>query len=308
MIPRQGASPRWNRRPIRPEKNTSWILWSLIGILVVAAISVVAWRLQYQAKWRQSNEQVLALLESAEQLIQANREDEAEAVVTQGIGLLPGDNRCQEMINRINTKRAMIHLNKTKAAGFMQTQAEELSKTDIPGAIETYDKMIADKSLTPEAHQTAKARIAELQGGVCSLRMPNDWPEDAVLTIDSVTKYVTKGLVSAITPGKHTFLATRHGFRDVALELEFRGLDPLQLPAIVWKTLGAKVFLKSNPSGAAVWRSGNDTGKITPCTIEDVDDGPVEFILKHPKYAETSVKAEVKDRKPLSLTTTLTPR
>ena len=121
MIPRQGASPRWNRRPIRPEKNTSWILWSLIGIVVVAAISVVAWRLQYQAKWRQSDERVLALLESAEKLIQENREDEAEAVATQGLGLLPGDKRCQEMINRINTKRAMIHLNKTKAADFMQT-------------------------------------------------------------------------------------------------------------------------------------------------------------------------------------------
>lgn len=308
MIPRRGGSPTWNRRPFRIKNDTNWVVRSLIGLVLVAVVAVVAWRLQYQAQWRQSDERVLALLESADQLIQANREDEAEAVATQGLGLIPGDKRCQEMINRINTKRAMIHQSKTKVADFMLTEAEEISKTDIALAIETYRKVMADTSLTPEAHRTAKARIAAFKGGVCSLRMPKDWPEDAVLTIDGVTTHVTNGLVSGITPGKHALLATRYGFRDVTRDLNFLGIDPQQLSNIEWNLLGAKVFLKSNPTGASVWRDGKDTGKTTPFTMEDVDDGPIEFTLKHPDYADAAVKGEIKDRQALSVTTTLTPR
>ena len=84
-------------------------------------------------------------------------------------------------------------------------------------------------------------------------------------------------------------------------------LDPLPLPTVVWKLRGAKVFVKSIPSGAAVWWKGKDTGKVTPFEIEDVDDGPIEFLLKHPKYDETPLNGEVKDRQPLSMTATLKP-
>ena len=112
--------------------------------------------------------------------------------------------------------------------------------------------------------------------------------------------------MSGITPGKHTVVASRFGFRDSPqVELNFRGLDPLQLPTIEWKPRGAKVFVNSRPSGAAVWWHGKDTGKITPCEILDVDDGPIEFLLKHPKYEATTLKGEVKDRQPLSVTATL---
>lgn len=308
ISPRRIPSPQRGHVSPIPERKTNWILWTFIGIALVAATAVVAWRLQYQANWKQADDKIMALLESADQLIQANREDEAEAAAKQGIGLLPGDDRCQKMIERINTKRQMILQRKTEASDAALMQAELLAKSDIALAIDEFDRIAADGSLTPEAHKTAVGRMAALKRGVCSLRLPKDWPGDAVLTQDSITKEVVKGLVDGIVPGRHTFTITRYGFRDPPpLELNFRGVDPLPLPTIAWKPRGAKVFVKSRPTGAAVWWHDKDTGKVTPCEIDDVDDGPVELLLKHPNYTATPLKGVVKDRQPLSMTATLTP-
>ena len=306
---RRSPTQQWGYVAPIPVKKTNWILWTFLGIAVVAAIGGVAWRLQYQANWQQNDEKVLALIASADQLIQENREDEAETVVKQGIGLLPGDNRCQQVIERINTKRQMILQRKTEASEAALAEAEELAKTDITLAIDTLGKIVADASLTSEAHKTAEARIAAFNRGACSLRLPEDWPRDAILTLDSTTKDPVDGLVTGILPGKRTISFSRFGFREPPpVELDFRGVEPLPLPPVEWKLRGAKVFVKSRPTGAAVWRQGKNTGKITPCEIEDADDGPIELLLKHPDYAPTPVKGEVKDRQALSLTATLTPK
>lgn len=306
-IPRSPA-PQQDRRYVVIEKKSNWVLWTFLGALAVGAAVLVVWRLQYQDNLQKNDEKVLALIESADQLIQANREDEAEAVVSQGIGLIPGDTRCQTVIERINAKRKLILKNKAEASSNALGGAEQLAKTDIALAIDAFEKVAEDASLPAETHLAAEARIATLKGSVCSLQMPNDWPKDANVSIDNIPKEITDGLVSGITAGKHTIQASRFGFRDPApVELEFRGVDPLKFPTIEWKPRGAKVYVKSRPSGAAVWWQGKDTGKVTPCEIVDVDDGPVEFLLKHPKYEETTLKGEVKDRQPLSVTATLKP-
>lgn len=290
------------------EKKPNWILWTFLGIVLVSVVVLVAWRLQYQENWRQNDEKITALLDSADKLIQDNHEDEAEAVVSKGLGLIPGDERCQKMIERINTKREMIRQRKAEASEGALLEAEQLAKTDIALAIDALDRIVGDASLTAEAHKTAVSRIAALNRGVCSLLMPKDWPADTVLTLDSITKDVLKGKIDGIVAGKHTLTITRYGFRDpLPMELNFRSLDPLPLPAVAWQLRGAKVFVKSLPSGAAVWWHDKDTGKVTPCEIEDVDDGPVEFLLKHPKYEATPLKGEVKNRQPLSVTATLKP-
>ncbi len=305
---RRSPTPQWGYTAPIPEKKTNWILWTLLGIALVAAGGGVAWRMQYQANWQQNDDKVMALLASADQLIQENREDEAEAVVKQGIGLLPGDSRCQQMIERINTKRKMIYERKAEASDAALAEAEQLAKNDIDLAIDALGKIVSDASLTPEARKAAEARIASFKRGVCSLRLPEDWPGDAILTLDDITKEVVKGLVGGILTGKRTVKISRFGFREPPpVELDFRGVDPVPLPTIEWKLRGAKVFVKSRPAGAAVWRQGKNTGKVTPCELEDVDDGPIELLLKHPDYTATPIKGEVKDRKPLSLTVTLTP-
>jgi flagellar basal body-associated protein FliL len=287
-------------------KPTNWVLWILLVIILVAGISVVAWRLNYQEKFQKADDKIMALLESADELIIANRDVEAEALVQQGIGLIPGDDRCQKVIDRIDAKRQMIHQRNAEVSNAILAQAEELTKTDIVMAIEAFNKIVADNLLTPEALTNAKARIASLKGVVCSLRIPENWPNEAVLTLDGAPQRIVSGFVKDIMPGKHEVKITRFGFSDPPpMELDFRSVDPVALPAIAWKVRGTKVFVKSTPPGAAVWLNGEDTQKVTPFEKDDMADGPVEVLLKHPDYADASLKGEIKDQQPLLLNATL---
>lgn len=63
--------------------------------------------------------------------------------------------------------------------------------------------------------------------------------------------------------------------------------------------------VKSQPAGAQVWLAGVNTGKVTPCEFEDIDEGEVEFVLKLPKYENQSVKGEVKARQTTRLSAVL---
>jgi hypothetical protein len=115
--------------------------------------------------------------------------------------------------------------------------------------------------------------------------------------------------VTGLMPGKRDILITRFGFRDVSFkELDFNGTEPVVLPPFEWVPRGTKVSVTSSPAGAAVWYQGKDTGKVTPCTIPDVEDGPVEFLLKRADYEDATVSGEVKDRRPLKLSVTLEPK
>ena len=306
-IPRQVNANQWSHHP-RPEREKPWAMWTVIGILVVAGLTLIVWRLQVQKKMEATEKQVVELLATADQLVEANREDEAEAAMRKALEMQPGDVRCQTMIERIEKKRGMIYRKKSAASDMTLASAEQIALTDIKGALEILQTIRKDSSFTPEAQRAAAQRIKELEGGICTLHLPEDWPADAVLLIDDFEKTPKKGIVSDIVHGKRTIKVTRYGFRQpAAMELDFRGLEPLQLPAIEWRLRGAKVFITSRPAGAAVWRNGKDTGKITPCEFEDVDDGPIEFLLKHPKYPETPVKGVVKDRQPIKLTANLQP-
>lgn len=291
---------------VKPERSTPVALWVVLGIIVVAGAALVFWRLQVQGQQQQTEDKVVALLASADQLIQEDREDDAEAAARQALALLPGDARCTATIERIETKRKMIHEKKSNESKVKLAQAEQYALKNLDAAREELDRLRADASLTPEAQKAAAERYKELKGPVCSLRVPKELPTDAVLTLDGETKEAQNSLVTGITPGKHSVLITRFGFRDVAFnDLDFRGTEPLELPAFDWVPKGTKVSITSSPAGAAVWYMGKDTGKVTPCTIPDVEDGPIEILLKHPDYADTTVKGEVKDRRPIRLSAKL---
>jgi PEGA domain len=302
--PRQFGSPQPGSR----SQNDKWMVWCLLGLGLVVALAVIAWRLQVRDELRAKEKQVSALLVSADELILSNREDDAEAEMRKAFTLIPGDPRCQAVIERINKKREMIREKMETASKFAMEQAEMFAQEDIAAAKAAYDRIRLDKTLTPEAMAAAKVRIEELSGKVCSLRLPADWPTDAVLSIDDVVQSTEKNPITGISPGKHKVQFKRFGFREPpAVELEFRGLTPVPLPAIQWLPRGTKVSVVSRPTGASVWQNGKDTGKVTPCDFEDVEIGQIEFLLKHPDHADTVVTREVKDRTPVRLSVTLEP-
>lgn len=283
------------------------MLWIVLAIIIVAAAALVGWRVNFQNQLDEKEAQITALLTSADQLIGGNHDDEAETAARQALALLPDDPRCLAMIERISVKRAMYKKLQSDAFEGALASAKELAKSDIAAAIDAFAEIAKDSTFTAEAKQTAVVQSRTLNGTICSLRLPADWPMEAVVTIDGSEQRPKDLIITGLTRGKHKVSITRYAFRNIPeMELEFRGLDPLRLPTIVWRPAGAKVFVTSIPPGAAVWKGETNTGKVTPCTLEDVDDGVLELVLKHANYEDAIVSGVIRDRSPLKLTGRLT--
>lgn len=299
--PRQ-VMPSHRPRPVIVEQNTNWLLFGALGVIAAGALAVVMWRLDVQKQGEETGKKLVALLASADQLIQENRDDEAAAAANKAMELIPGDLRAQAVIDRINAKRDLVHKKKSTEAGFSMMRAEQLEKENLAAAVEAYDAIRMDAATTAEAKQAAADRAKAIRAGICTLILPEDWPADAELTIDELSKNTAKKRIDGIVHGKRTIGITRLQYRDpVPMEIEFRTSEPVRLPAFEWKVKGAKVFLTSTPAGAAVWKNGENTGKITPCEFEDVDEGTVEYVLKRPGYPDTIVKGKVEGRIPLKI-------
>lgn len=299
--PRQ-VMPSHRPRPVRAEQNTNWLLFGALGVIAAGALAVVMWRLDVQKQEEEIGKKLVTLLASADQLIQENKDDEAEVAVKKAMELIPGDVRAQAVLDRINAKRDLIHKKKSAESGFSMMRAEQLEKENLAAALEAYDAIRADASTTADARQAATDRAKAIRDGICTLILPDDWPADAELSIDELSKNTAKKKIEGIVHGKRMIAIKRFGYRDpVPMEVEFLTAQPVKLPAFEWKVKGAKVFVTSTPAGAAVWKDGKNTGKVTPCEFEDVDEGTVEYVLKRPGYPDTTVSGKVEGRIPLKI-------
>lgn len=301
-VTRPGGAPR----PYVPQRQSSPAIPILIGICVIAAAFGIIWVLKDRERKREADRKVAEMLVSADQFVEANQEDQAEALMKQALGIMPGDPRCKAVLDRIQAKRDMIQKKLTNNSTFALEQAEFTAKSDIVGAIDVFEKIRTEEGFTAEAKRTATERLKVLKEGACSLKLPAEWPLEAQITIDGTEVEPKDGMITGIKHGKRTVAVSRFGYREPApLELDFRGLETLKYPNVAWKRKGGKVTIKSQPAGAQVWLAGVNTGKVTPCEFEDIDEGEVEFVLKLPKYENQSVKGEVKARQTTRLSAAL---
>jgi hypothetical protein len=278
------------------------MLWGVLSIIAAGAVALGVWRLGVQKEQEETNSKVVALLASADKLITENRDDEAEAEARKGLALMPGDVRCNAMIERVQKKRDMIRKDREASSGFAMTRAKELEKENLQSALDAYMDITRDETSTKEAKQAAEERAKELREGVCTLLLPDDWPADGEIKINSSIRNTAKKKVEGIGLGKQVINISRPGYRSQPpVELDFRTVEPLRLPSFQWKLKGATVFIVSKPAGAEVWIKGVDTGKKTPCEFEDVDEGAVSYQLKHPKHGDVFLSGKVEGRLPLRL-------
>lgn len=306
--PNRQSSVRRHGPPTRTHvhQRSSPVIPILIGICVIAMGGGFLWVLKDRDRKREADRRVAELLVSADQFVEAHQEDQAEALMKQALGILPGDPRCQAVLDRIQAKRDMVEKKMTTNSTFALEQAEFTAKSDITGAIDVFERIRADQSFTDEAKRTATEQIKALKDGACSLKLPAEWPLEAQITIDGTAVEPKDGVITGIKHGKRTVVVSRFGYREPApVELDFRGLETLKYPTVNWKRKGGKVAVKSQPAGAQVWLDGVNTGKVTPCEFEDIDEGEVEFVLKLPKYENQSVKGEVKARQTTRLSAAL---
>lgn len=288
------------------QRSSGWIF-----LLVLLAIAVLAaWFAGPKLKQYQKREGDLAAatvaLVTAGRWLDAKRIDEAEKELEIAGRLVSDDPRLAVLRERIQIARDKEATRLTPLIQQRLAAAEELALDDIPSAVKTLREIIGASSTPPDLAKEAAAREAALVETKCMLLLPAEWPGDAKVWIDGQTQTAENGSVAGIHQGLRSIRFSRPGFHNPPdLSLEFRGTRPLELPGVEWKPLPGKVRLISVPSGASVWRNGENTGHVTPCTLEGIDSGNVEFVLKHSGYMDATVKDELKPESTLELSANL---
>lgn len=271
-----------------------WIVL-LVG-LIVAVGGMVPVGLHFRGRQveEQAGTQVTALVAAAGKYLEAGRLDEAARAADEALRWRPGDSGAQAVSVRVEEARALRAARLLEEAGAAMAAAGETARVDIGAALALYQRLAGGAAYPEGIRAEASAQAERLRGKPCVLRLPGDWPADAVLTVDGVPREAEGGLVSGLPVGTVRIGFSRPGHRPPpGIELALVGTDPAEVPAVAWELLGGRVKLASDPSGAAVWREGKDTGKTTPCVFEDVDVGRVSYLLKHAGRADTVVEGEV---------------
>ena len=95
--------------------------------------------------------------------------------------------------------------------------------------------------------------------------------------------------------GNYHYRAKKYNYRDVMglikLESNRATVDINLVPSF------GSISVNSTPSGAAVYLNGKDTGKKTPCVIDEVSSGKCEVRLQIADYAPATKTIEVQDGK-----------
>jgi len=129
-------------------------------------------------------------------------------------------------------------------------------------------------------------------------------PPGAQIQVDGQAAGVTPFNLAGLMPGQHTVTVSKPGFvtdtRTVDVSSGSKSVMSVQLTQ-----LSASVSLHSDPSGAAVWMDGKDTGKVTPAQISVDKPGNHTFAFKKQGYLDETASANLQVGQTFQLAPTL---
>jgi formylglycine-generating enzyme required for sulfatase activity len=286
----------------RTNHSNGWLFLLLFLTVTVLAARFAGPKLKERQERAREISTGEAALVTAGRWLEAGRINEAEKELETAARIVALDPRVVVLRERIQIARDKETARLTPVLKERMAAAEELALDDIAAAKNMLREIIDASFTPPDLAREAAARESALAQTKCVLRFPADWPGDARVMIDGHVLTPEDGGISGIDQGVRSIRFVRPGFHNPPdLSLDFRGTRPLELPAVEWKPLPGTVRLTSVPSGAAVWRNGVDTGRTTPCTLEDVDSGNVEFVLKHSGHTDAVVRGKLLPKSTLDL-------
>ena len=290
----------------RAKNSYGWlVLLLLLGSAVLAARFAGPKLKERQERERKAAAGAVALV-TAGRWLDADRIDEAEKSLASAQELLAGDPRIDLLRERIRFAREKEAARLAPLLTERLAAVEELALDDIPAALKILREIAGASSTPAEIANEAAAREAALAKATGVLRVPAEWPGDARVLIDGRAFTPEDGTIQGVHQGLRSIGFLRPGFVDPpAISLDFRGTRPLDLPAVEWRRLPGQVRLTSEPIGASVWRNGEDTGQTTPCTLDGIDSGNVEFVLKSAGYLDAVVTGELQAGSTLELSAEL---
>ena len=153
------------RGPVRKRGGGNGAIWFVIIVLILGAVGAGVW------KWRDLQEnagkqaRASALLDSAETLVESNRDDEAEAKVREALGLVPGEARGFALKTRIEARREIARQRNEEAAAKALEAAEKRASKDLQAAIKDLEEIGRNASFPPEVKQKAAERAGLAHDG-----------------------------------------------------------------------------------------------------------------------------------------------
>ena len=119
-------------------------------------------------------------------------------------------------------------------------------------------------------------------------------PAGAQIQIDgqSNSAWVTPFNVAGLNPGQHTLTISKAGYAAETRNIDV-GSGSKSFISVQLAQLNATVSVTSDPSGAAIWMDGKDTGRTTPAQISVDKPGNHSFAFKKQGYLDETTTANL---------------
>jgi len=165
-----------------------------------------------------------------------------------------------------------------------------------PAAVEAESAKPARRapvSVTPKYKQ--KARPATASAVVVPGQLTiNSTPEGAEITLDERhdATWVTPFNVSGLLPGQHLIKVSKPGFSTETRSIEVAS-GGKSFVVVQLAQLTASISVTSDPSGAAVFVDGKDTGRLTPTQLSLDKPGAHTLVVKKAGYLDETTTANL---------------
>jgi serine/threonine protein kinase len=119
-------------------------------------------------------------------------------------------------------------------------------------------------------------------------------PAGAQIQIDGQNDatWVTPFNLGGLNPGQHTLIISKPGYASETRSIDV-GSGSKSSVSVQLAQLTATVSVTSDPTGAAIWMDGKDTGRITPAQISVDKAGNHSFAFKKQGYLDETATANL---------------
>lgn len=124
---------------------------------------------------------------------------------------------------------------------------------------------------------------------------------------DSSTSKITPSNIQDIKEGPHQITLKLSGYNDTTFNVTIiRNQQVTKSVILTQEITTGSIFLQSNPSGAQIFLDGTNTDKVTPATIQDLQEGSHQFTLKLSGYYDTTFNVTIIRNQQIDKNITLT--
>ena len=133
-------------------------------------------------------------------------------------------------------------------------------------------------------------------------------PSEAQIFLDGAnTNKLTPSTIQNIGEGLHQFTLKLSGYKDTIFNVTIiKNQQVNKTVTLTEEITTGSVFLESSPSGAQIFLDGTNTSKLTPSTIQNLEEGSHQFTLKLSGYIDTTFTVTIIREQQVSKNITLT--